>query len=442
MIKKKYQIFISSTFLDLIEERKMAIDAIMQLKQIPVGMELFGSMGEEQFSYIKEKIRESDYYLLIIGGKYGTLNANGISYTEAEYDFAVLLGIRVIAFLYEDMENLPAKFFEQDKSKLKKLMAFRKKVSKNRLVAFWNDPNDLRSKILSSLASVIFEYPTRGWVREITDEDEKFLFPELSNIDIGKYDINYSDNPSYAIVRTNDAYVQLEARAGNIESYMINACIEFLKLTDYNSKYLNNEEIFCIRKMWFNTTSPEVIIYLDFLYDMSFGCHRTKDEIKDLFYSNEILGDGICYSIIVRFKEAIFSSDYFYKNDKSYYSKNNSIDSVIIDWEHSIFEKSILNDNKTIVTSEIKITNQNDSDIQFNITATFRAIDDTIFDGIESYTSLDAYAIHEGKEVFFLKAHESKKIACEFRSQNIIDLYSYIPKNIRFLECVSDDDYE
>ena len=39
---------------------------------------------------IKPIIYESDYYLLIVAGKYGTVcEDTGLSYTEMEYDFAV-----------------------------------------------------------------------------------------------------------------------------------------------------------------------------------------------------------------------------------------------------------------------------------------------------------------------------------------------------------------
>ena len=55
---KRYQIFISSTFSDLKEERNMVMQTIMSLDSIPAGMELFPAMDEEQFEFIK-KIIES-----------------------------------------------------------------------------------------------------------------------------------------------------------------------------------------------------------------------------------------------------------------------------------------------------------------------------------------------------------------------------------------------
>ena len=89
-MNKKYQIFVSSTYKDLKQERQLAIDSIIKLRHIPAGMELFFATGENQFERIKPIIYESDYYLLILAGKYGTVcEDTGLSYTEMEYDFAV-----------------------------------------------------------------------------------------------------------------------------------------------------------------------------------------------------------------------------------------------------------------------------------------------------------------------------------------------------------------
>ena len=85
----RYQVFVSSTFADLEEERKNVIQTLMEMNCIPAGMEFFPAIDEEQFEFIKRVIDDSDYYIVIIGGKYGSLTTEGISYTEKEYDYAV-----------------------------------------------------------------------------------------------------------------------------------------------------------------------------------------------------------------------------------------------------------------------------------------------------------------------------------------------------------------
>ena len=84
---KKYQIFISSTYIDLIDERQAAVEAILQSGHIPAGMELFAASNQSQWEIIKKWIDESDIYMLILGGRYGSIEqTSGLSYTELEYN--------------------------------------------------------------------------------------------------------------------------------------------------------------------------------------------------------------------------------------------------------------------------------------------------------------------------------------------------------------------
>lgn len=160
---KRYQIFISSTFSDLKEERNKVMQTIMSLDCIPAGMELFPAMDEEQFEFIKRIIDDCDYYLLIVGARYGSMDDNGVSYTEKEY--AVSKGIPVIAFLHQDISSLPMNKADLDAELRKKLEAFRKKVATGRLVQYWKNADDLNAKVAVSLPKTIKMFPRIGWVR-------------------------------------------------------------------------------------------------------------------------------------------------------------------------------------------------------------------------------------------------------------------------------------
>ena len=104
---KRYQVFISSTYIDLQLERQEVLESILKLRHIPVGMEYFVSTNEEQFNYIKRLLDETDYYIIIIGNRYGSQADDGISYTEKEFDYAVDLGIPIIAFIHSKPDSLP-----------------------------------------------------------------------------------------------------------------------------------------------------------------------------------------------------------------------------------------------------------------------------------------------------------------------------------------------
>lgn len=103
---KRYQVFVSSTYTDLHEERAEVMQALLELDCMPSGMELFPAANEEQWEWIKKVIDESDYYLVILGGRYGSISKKtGYSYTEMEYRYAVETGKPVIGFLHERPEK-------------------------------------------------------------------------------------------------------------------------------------------------------------------------------------------------------------------------------------------------------------------------------------------------------------------------------------------------
>ena len=164
-MSKRYQIFVSSTFADLKEERSKVIQTIMELDCIPAGMEIFPAIDEEQFEFIKKVIDDCDYYLLIIGGRYGSVSEDGFSYTEKEYDYAIEKNIKIIVFIHENPDLIPLGKSEKDAEQRKKLGLFRQKVSANRLVKFWNSAEQLPGLVALALSKTIKTYPAIGWIR-------------------------------------------------------------------------------------------------------------------------------------------------------------------------------------------------------------------------------------------------------------------------------------
>ena len=131
-MNRKYQIFISSTYTDLIDERKYVQDVILSMNHFPVGMELFSAASEEQWNIIKRTIDTSDFYVLIIGYRYGSEMPDGIGYTEREYLYAKEKGVPVIVFIKQ--EGLPVKETDRETSasKKKKLKDFINKAKMGR----------------------------------------------------------------------------------------------------------------------------------------------------------------------------------------------------------------------------------------------------------------------------------------------------------------------
>jgi len=162
---KRYQIFISSTFADLEEERKEVMEAIINLDCFPAGMEMFPAADIEQFEYIKKIIDQSDYYVLVIAGRYGSVAEDGISYTEKEYIYAKEKGIPVLVFVKKDIDNLPVNKTDNNPELRAKLDEFRDKAMNNRLAKLWNESLELKYNVHDSLTKSFKSSPRTGWVK-------------------------------------------------------------------------------------------------------------------------------------------------------------------------------------------------------------------------------------------------------------------------------------
>lgn len=162
---KRYQIFISSTFRDLVEERQAVLKAVLELDHMPAGMELFPACDDTAWQLIKDVIDSSDYYVLIVGGKYGSLDEDGIGYTEKEYDYAVLKKKPVIPLLCSNPDNLVRGKTETDEVSWKKLGSFREKVEGKHTCVYWNSVDELKSKVIIGLTAAAKRHPAVGWIR-------------------------------------------------------------------------------------------------------------------------------------------------------------------------------------------------------------------------------------------------------------------------------------
>ena len=162
---KRFQVFVSSTYADLQQERQKVIQTLMEMDCIPAGMELFPAADEEQLEFIKRVIDDCDYYILIIGGRYGSLTNEGISYTEKEYDYAISIGLKVLAFVHEQPEKIAVEKSDIDPNLREKLEKFREKVAENRIIKFWSNATELPGIVALSLSKTIKTYPAVGWIR-------------------------------------------------------------------------------------------------------------------------------------------------------------------------------------------------------------------------------------------------------------------------------------
>ncbi|UUF15892.1 MULTISPECIES: DUF4062 domain-containing protein [Flavobacterium] len=186
MKDKKLQIFVSSTFIDLKEERQAAVEAILSSGHIPAGMELFSAGDESQMSVIKRWIDESDIYLLIFGGRYGSVDSlTGKSYTHLEYEYALEKGKPLFAVVIDE-KALEAKVkihgtsvIEQENTK--QLKEFKTIVLKN-LVKFWEDKKDIKLAIHETISDFSYGKELTGWIRGDNSVNTAALAEEIARL--------------------------------------------------------------------------------------------------------------------------------------------------------------------------------------------------------------------------------------------------------------------
>lgn len=163
---RREQVFVSSTYLDLRDERQSVIQALLIAGCIPAGMELFVAGHDEKWRLIQRVISECDYYVLVVGGKYGSIDpATELSYTEMEYDYAVSIDKPVMAFLHGEPGELKGAQIELDENRRKKLDAFREKVESAKVVKYWTDAKTLPGDVALALMETREHYPAEGWIR-------------------------------------------------------------------------------------------------------------------------------------------------------------------------------------------------------------------------------------------------------------------------------------
>lgn len=182
-MKKKYQVFISSTYTDLLGERQAAVEAVLRSKNIPAGMELFSAGSKSQLDTIKKWIDESDIYVLILGGRYGSLeDESQLSYTEIEYRYAIEIGKPFFAVVLSDeyLKNkvniLGSDALEMNNpDKLKKF----KKVVKSKMCRICDDLTEIKLSVMESIMEIQSENDLEGWIKGNDVPNNSILLDEI-----------------------------------------------------------------------------------------------------------------------------------------------------------------------------------------------------------------------------------------------------------------------
>lgn len=180
-----FQIFITSTDADLKDERQAVSNTLAKAGYMPAGMESFPVTDQQQLDYIKRIIDRSDYYIMIVGRRYGSLSGDELTFTENTFEYAQSKGIPILAFLPENPGGI-ACGTESEAPLKERLDAFKAKTG--RIVESWSNENDLCMKVMMAVATAVNLKPGVGWIRGDQAINPKLL-QELEKLRIENTDL-------------------------------------------------------------------------------------------------------------------------------------------------------------------------------------------------------------------------------------------------------------
>jgi len=161
---KKYQVFVSSTYQDLICFRQAVSDAISFANHIPAGMENFKASSNNPTEYIKRVIDLSDYYILLIGQRYGSIQnpSTKTSFTKMEYEYARQKGMVILPFIYSGETPLENNDLDKNETLLN---IFIDEIKSDFVVSYFQNSEQLKTLAIQALQDAIVSSPQKGWIR-------------------------------------------------------------------------------------------------------------------------------------------------------------------------------------------------------------------------------------------------------------------------------------
>ncbi len=158
MMKKPiFRIFVSSTYIDLINYRHAAEKAINDQKQKYEGMEYMGAMDKEPVAACLDLVEQCDLFIGIYAWRYGHVpDTSDISITELEYRHAKQLEKPCLCYLVDKEQPWKPGFIEDGEAG-DKLNTFKAGLTKEVVRSTFTESADLLYKIARDLSNWLAE---------------------------------------------------------------------------------------------------------------------------------------------------------------------------------------------------------------------------------------------------------------------------------------------
>ncbi len=167
----KYKFFVSSTYTDLVEARRTLMLSLLEQGHFVVGAELYPTEENGLWQAIQKQIDACDYYVVLVGGRYGSLSPMGLSYTHREYIYASTRKKPILTFMHGQPQLLPEGCRESSRAAQMQLKDFRQLVSRGSMVREWHNLMELLELARSVVPQFVSRHPGEGWVRNTAVKD-------------------------------------------------------------------------------------------------------------------------------------------------------------------------------------------------------------------------------------------------------------------------------
>jgi len=162
------KVFLSSTYLDLIEHRKAVVQALHTMGEEIEHMEVFGARDEEPTKASLEELDNCDVLVGIYAYRYGTVPKNSkVSVTEQEYLHAKKKKLPILVFVINENHLWSPKLMDKSLTKVGK---FKSREYSDHTPAYFTTPDNLATQVLAAIGRCAkkskkkrsSKYPKRG----------------------------------------------------------------------------------------------------------------------------------------------------------------------------------------------------------------------------------------------------------------------------------------
>lgn len=164
-VEKRFQVFISTTYPDMQAARQALMLPFMDLGLVPMSMDLHLEDSHSLMPVAQRLINDCDYFVILLGGRYGTLSPLGLSFPHREYIFAATKRKPVLALIHDQPLSLPEDAREPHREGQVRRDDFARLLETKVPSYRWRDERELAGLVARVMPEMMRQYPAHGWVR-------------------------------------------------------------------------------------------------------------------------------------------------------------------------------------------------------------------------------------------------------------------------------------